>query len=327
MKIAILGHSLVADRQQIFLEELSKYAEILVISPEIWGNHKAKYFMKLEKGKKMLFLIYPVQQDFLNYVFPDDAFDRIKEFDPDIIYSITEWTQAQAFRSINWAKEINKPLAMFSWENIGWPSLIEVDFMKNINLMICGNAEAQAIFDKYHIKTECIIFPGIDTELFKKNKKTAKEFDLVFVGRKVHQKGYADVMKLLKDFYINIPENVSYEKMPSVYNSAKIQIVPSYNTLRWKEQMPACISEGLACEIPTIAYNTGSMKSVYAGCDAVKLVPEGSLDMMKKAILNLLSHEEKLLDLGKIGRKYVENKYSLSVVAKQTVEALEKCLK
>jgi len=322
MKVCVLAHSLVALRQQLFLKELARLCPVLAIAPEQWGKHKSTKTIIKTAEQDYEFINYLVMQSFRDYTFPESAFDKIKRFRPDIIYSITEPSQKQFELSYGWAKRLDLPLVIFSWENIArYPNVMKGMVRK----VICGNPEAQMLFNDAGFDTELIIFPGIDTSLFR-CKPTKERDDLIFVGRDVVEKGIATVNLLHKDFSILQPKDVGYAQMPSWYNNAKIQIVPSLNTLMWKEQFPSCIAEGLACEIPAVAYDTGSIRSMYAGCDAVILVPENSSKLMQKEIMRLLSNEGERIRLGKLGRRFVESRYSNEVVAKETDEVLKKCL-
>lgn len=313
MRICIIGHSLIADRQRLFCEAIRKLGhEVLEIYSSQW------HILKREGGYKI-----KNEGNFKDYYFDVEAFLKIKKFMPNLIYSMTEWYQQQAFVSDNWAQQLDIPLVLFCWENIKNPNFPEQELIKRCKLIVCGNSDAEKIVKPYNKNTIRLTQVGIDTDLFK-HKDNYIKMDLGFVGRNVEEKGIKYVEKLSKEFKLIKAEGIDYLSMPDFYNQIKILIVPSLDVPIWREQWPSAIAEALACGTSVIAFDAGNIKEHYGKCKVVRIIEQGNLENMKGVIESWLNLDIGRKESGKDGRKFVLKNFSNQIVAKKLIEALEK---
>jgi glycosyltransferase involved in cell wall biosynthesis len=337
IRICVIGHSLIAERQALFCEALRKQgAEVLEIYPSNWNN------LHRDGGFEIM------GTNFQTYAFKDDAFNKIKIFSPDVIYSMTEVWQEQSVLSMLWAKVINVPLVLFVWENIRMLNAFEIALIEQCALVVCGNSDAENIVKPYAKRILRLTQVGIDTDLFKKDKieweimddtPEAKEqiknmqddescffgeggrnFEVGYAGRPTPEKGIKVAEAMKEKFNTKIAEGVGYQGMPEWLNDIECLIIPSQDTKEWREQWPALIAEALACETPVVAYDAGNIKEHYGECEAVKFVMQGGVTAMEFEIKKVLDDRQRL---GKIGREFVMNKFSNEVVAKKLLNAFE----
>ena len=314
MKIAVLGHSLIHARQQLFFDYMNSLegVEILQIYPKRWGRQEREGgFQVADEGS------------IKEFTFWDDVFQVIREFSPDILYSQTEWWQVHAFRSRRWIRALKIPLVYFFWENLQVPSTAEVNLINDAELIVCGNSECEEIINKAcpDVRTEVMPQVGIRTDIFKPMPQEKKLTDVLFVGRRTHEKGIEYVDRLEEDrFDVWRLGNEKYDNMPQVYNGARVLVVPSLTTDQWKDQWPACIAESLACEVPVIAFDSGSIKSNYWGSSNVGIVPEGNYSMFRFAVKQTIARGSKN---NKKGREWILEHMGHEAIAKKLLKVFE----
>lgn len=281
MRICIISHSLIHKRQALFCEALQKQGhEVLEIFPAKWGTQER------EGGFEIKFL---GQGGMAGYFFPPEAetFEEIKKFHPNIIYSQTEWWQVQSEVSLKWAKQLKTPIAFFFWENLRRPMDTKhplsvknsegKKLIKEADLVICGNGDCRQMVQPHNPNAYVMPQVGINCSLFKP-LKIKKRYDLVFAAnRKVPEKGGYVVEELAgKGYKTIIPMGTPYEKMPEVYNKARLHLCLSYEKIGvWKEQFaPFCNIEAMACGLPTLTTDSGAIKEWLTGCKAATFIPE-----------------------------------------------------
>lgn len=308
MRVCIVGHSLIHPRQYLFADELRRQGvEVMEVYPAKWGNQVRDGGYEIDPGSIIE-----------HYKFLDKTYKDIFAFHPDIIYSMTEFWQVQAWRSKRWANALGAKLVYFFWENLRVPDERQRNkIISAADLIICGNSECQDIVRPSANRTVVLPQVGIDTDRFKPMATLGKH-DIIFVGRHVPEKGYDIVLELTDSYDVLTPFDVSYEDMAVWYNKAKIQVVTSLDTQTWKEQWPACIGESLACNVPVIAFDSGSIRSNYGASPNVYFVNPGEYEVLKHSIQVALE--------GEItgGRDWVLENLSNEVIAKKLIEEFEK---
>lgn len=308
MRAAIISHSLIHLRQLLFIEELRRQGgEVLAVFPERWGD----------QHRKGGYTIYGSGIEDFNFM-AGDAFAAINRFEPQIIYIMAEWWQKVSWQARRWAKLLNVPLIFFFWENLRAPNKQHGQLINSAELVVCGNKECEELVKGYAQDTVVLPQVGIDILLFREIH-IHKKYDIIFVGRHVKEKGIEYVEKLKKDGYsVYEPFGKKYEEMPPCYNQAKVQVVPTLDTPQWKEQGPMCVAESLACNVPVVAFDSGSIYSNYETCFDISFAEQGNYEELRDNIKFMLEQHE----AG--GRDWVMENMSNEVIAKKLIQEFEK---
>lgn len=305
MRVCIVGHSLIHPRQYLFVEELRRQGvEVLEIFPERWHYQRRDGGYEIEGA------------GIADFKFLDKTYNAVYDFNPDIIYSMTEYWQVQAWRSRRWAKALSAKLVYFFWENLRHPDERQQDIIKSADLIVCGNRECRDIVAPFARRTAVMPQVGIDINLFRPIP-VHKQYNGIFVGRPVPEKGIEYIKRLQKCHNILECSGKAFEAMPACYNWARVQIVPSLDTQTWREQWPACIAESMACDVPVVAFDSGSIRSNYAGSQIILVEPH-DIDGLHRGIHDVLDGRV----LG--GRVWVLENMSNEVIARRLIEEFEK---
>jgi len=200
-----------------------------------------------------------------------------------------------------------------------------------------------------------VIYNGIDLDKFKfrnkeKREEIRKELNLkgsdkvlISVGRLFKAKGYPYLIKAIKSFKTrypkiillilgegkerkkleklikdnNLKQNVFLlgrkEDISNYLNAADVFVLASL----W-ESLPNVILEAMACDLPVVTTNVGGIPEIVEnGVSGFLVKPKNPLALTKKIdfVLNLSPRERG--EMGKIGRKIVEEKFSLERMVKE----------
>ena len=110
-------------------------------------------------------------------------------------------------------------------------------------------------------------------------------------------------------------------KMPAFYTSCDAIVIPSLTTTTWKEQFGRVPVEAMACGIPVIASDSGSLPEVVADCGLI--VPESSCDAIATSLLELRSDPEKTKLLIQAGLRRVQENYAWKKIARDMSKLYE----
>lgn len=90
---------------------------------------------------------------------------------------------------------------------------------------------------------------------------------------------------------------VEYDKMPDLYASADVFVLPSLPSPVWEEQFGMVLAESMACGKPVISNVSGAIPEVVG--DAAILVPPSDFRGLAQAIAGLLHDEQRRAELGR----------------------------
>jgi len=189
---------------------------------------------------------------------------------------------------------------------------------------------------------------GVDTESFvMRNRRNAKQINLLFVGRLIPRKGILELCtthhSLVKEYphlHLHIVgdgplrryvENdallqsnmhlhgaISPQHMPTMYRQADLFVLPAKN-----EGMPVAALEAMACGLPVIMTDVGGSDELIDGNGFV--VPKGNPTALREAIGQYIRNPALLIKHGKRSREIAET-MSWKTVAEQYLELYEKIL-
>ena len=112
---------------------------------------------------------------------------------------------------------------------------------------------------------------------------------------------------------------IQYEDFARYYAETTMAVIPS---LYEGFGMPA--GEAMACGVPVISTSGGALPEVVG--DAGMIVPPGDKEALEKAILYLLDHPEKRLQLGQAGLRRVEGSFTWRHAAQKTVDVYREAI-
>ncbi len=221
-----------------------------------------------------------------------------------------------------------------------------------------GNQKAKEILQKNGFHKTITVLPqlGVDTKIFYPAVETnvAGHHKILYVGRLVVEKGIflllrafallskqqpgwqlvfvgkgPDCEKLKQEIQglqledaVKIQDPVSHEKIAPLLRSADILVLPSYDTLEWKEQFGHVLIEAMACKIPVVGSTGGEIPHVISDAGLV-FEQKNEINLCEK--LGLLMCDEKMRkSLGEKGYKRVMKLYSHEAIAQAAMKVWQK---
>lgn len=131
---------------------------------------------------------------------------------------------------------------------------------------------------------------------------------------------------------LNIEENVcftgwiSFEKVPTYIKLSKVCVIPHQNSKNWNSTIPHKLFQYMSMSKPVIATNYKPLKRIIEEAKCGLLVPVGNSQEIANAIVTLLKDRDLSKELGRNGRKAVENIYNWQYEAKVLEELYRKCI-
>lgn len=326
-RIAVISHSLVHPRQQIFFKTLAdKFdVKILALGPRWWNNQSMNDFTE---GNYQQFGLPCSNRGFMNLYFLLETDLRLKEFKPHIIYCQTELWTKQAERAMFMSQSLKAKLVYFVWENVRPYIEKEAHLATYASMIICGNKDAEALLKKAKYE-RTIILPqvGISDSIFKPMPEIKKEWDVLFAGRTVLEKGVDMISRACQQlgFSFNIAQNLPYFELPAIYNKARIFCSFPIDTPFWREQSGSYTNiEAQACKIPVVTSDAGAIPEYLK--DTAVICKQGDIEDLKKGLLNVRNNETETNELIELGfRNFTEN-YSCIAVAKKLYDNLKQIM-
>lgn len=108
---------------------------------------------------------------------------------------------------------------------------------------------------------------------------------------------------------------VPYQQMPSVFRAADLFVLPSRT-----EGFPRTVIEALACETPVVASNLEQTSEIVN--QTGETVQVGNAEGFATAIVDLLSDQHRLSELGEHGREIVTTRYNWEETVRATTQIL-----
>jgi len=346
MRVVIIGHSMVNYRQWSLGRTIAELGhDVLVLCPDRWSGEEGKHIIDSTFSMRPLPVMSTDHSGFVNFVnyWLFKAEKAIADFEPDVLYIMEEPFTEFASRLCQVTPDI--PKAIYTWENR--PERFHEDAFQAwwgdvdqaVQLMICGNEGALEIAKRRGASHEKVVIPqtGVDTQHFRP-LPIPKSYDIGVFGRMVESKGIRFIQQAtqgtahrtlwqgrgnLRPKDAEAGQWVSHEDLPPIYNGCRLVCQVPYNFMGYAEQGNYVIAEAMACAVPVIHSNNGSLTDFYADSPC-RVVKQANVEELREAIETLLALSPKKYDaLALASRKWVENKISLEAVAKRLVKVFE----
>lgn len=122
---------------------------------------------------------------------------------------------------------------------------------------------------------------------------------------------------------ITLKRKVPHDRVPSLLQSADIFVNHSVDVENWEEFFGAVNIEAMACGLPCVLSDSGSIPYVARVPDGVELVAQRDVTDLRLKIQNLLHNPSKRMKMGKLAREFVERQYSIQKIGKKYHEMLQ----
>ena len=150
-----------------------------------------------------------------------------------------------------------------------------------------------------------------------------QKMNLILVDQGAPWKTYAPqlVQELGLSSRVCFTGKISQEELRDLYLSSELVVIPS---LYEGFGLPA--AEAMSCGIPVVATRVGALPEVIGSEGAGILVPARDPEAMAKAIQEILKDAGRRKEMGRLGRKRVEDLFTWEKVAERTVDVYRELL-
>lgn len=253
------------------------------------------------------------------------------------------------------AKELGyiKKVVSTVWENIAGNNEgisgrqgFKKNSFKNIDRFLAVTEGAKHALIKEGCPEEKIIIlkPGIDLSYFYKRPFIEKKdkIRLLFVGRLVAEKGILDLVNIflrlrkkhtniefnivgdgllnpkIKGSAVNYLGKISYDNMPELYSQNDIFIHYPIGSKTWQEQYGMVLIEAMACGLPVVGLDKGSVKEVV-GLGGFVVSQSKYLRTLEELIINNVLRK----GLSKKAKEFTRKNYNSLTYAKNLEKIYE----
>jgi glycosyltransferase involved in cell wall biosynthesis len=247
-----------------------------------------------------------------------------------------------------------------------WPfSWMERYSLARASASIAGTDEARNVLLQKGCRIPIAVIPqfGVDTTIFLRQPQPrlreqiaddAQAFLVGFAGRFVAEKGIDDLVNACallpaslhlvligegpteKDIVqlahtkglasrFHIVGSVKSTEMPAYLNVLDCLVLPSRTRRNWKEQFGRVLIEAMACEVPVVGSSSGEIPNVIGEAGAI--FPEGDSSRLREILADLMNNLDKRLELGRAGRRRVQETFTQKRIAEDTLGVYRSILK
>lgn len=173
-------------------------------------------------------------------------------------------------------------------------------------------------------RKKIVVIPyGVDLSVFHPilpgDSRKGKKCVVLTVARKVPEKGldiHSEVARQLSDIAeFRWVDSASYCDMPAIYNHADIFFLPSQTTPTWEEQYGMSLIEAMACGLPVVTTNSGSIPKVID--DAGIVLAQQDVDKMVKTLRDLIQNPGNRKELSILSLALARVRYDAKKISKQ----------
>lgn len=264
--------------------------------------------------------------------------------------------QLMSFAKI-WAPRAK--FAFFSWVNWKpiWSLKYKImwKWLEHFNLKlshgaILGNHDAQLLTQEKGFRGATMVLPqlGVDLEPTLGVSKVCRT-SIFFIGRLADEKGIFLLLQAFANLQSRFPSwtlhfvgkgpagehlkelvagnaaivlhgSVSHTEVFNHLKQASVFVLPSYDTLFWREQFGHVLIEAMALSVPVIGTNAGEIANVIG--DAGLVSEQNNLESLQNCLEQLMADEELRKKFGQAGYERVKLNFTHQVIAEKTYQFL-----
>ena len=209
-------------------------------------------------------------------------------------------------------------------------------FLKNRRIIAISRIGKNSL-EKYSSRVVQIPH-AVDLQTFSPGKK--KTFQVLFVGRIIHEKGIQGIIDVARDLKnINfifvgsgsavslvknsVLKNVQYlgeirdrERLAQVFRESSVFVLNSYKIPGWEELYGIVLLESLASGTPVISTDCVGPREIISS-DFGFLIKQKDTQDLREKILWCSTHQKELVTMGLLGRKFVEENYDIEKLSEK----------
>lgn len=147
-------------------------------------------------------------------------------------------------------------------------------------------------------------------------KREGIQIKVVFAGRYDSPQFGEKLKKLINQLMIT--DDVMFiglltlKELRDWYAVSKVVVLPSYT-----EGLPRVLLEAQAMQIPPVAYNVGGVSEAMKTGETGFIVRKGNVRGLAAKLKELLTDDHRRIQMGEMGRRFVERQFSLAALAKR----------
>lgn len=284
---------------------------------------------------------------------------------PNILHMDEEPYNLATWQGLRIADNLGVQSLFFTWQNLNrrYPPpfcWLEQQNYHRTTTAIAGNHAAASVLRSKGFQKAVHVLPqfGVDPEIFhpaedRADRLNEASLQIGYAGGLLPEKGVDDLLyacaKLKTEWQLHvvgegsqradlralaaelgIAERVTIDArldshlMPSYYQNLDILVLPSRTQTNWKEQFGRVLIEAMACAITVVGSDSGEIPNVIG--DAGLVYPEGDVEALASLLQQLADDAVSRKALGHQGRKRVLDQYTMSQIARETVQIYEQML-
>ena len=366
MRVVMVSKTFVFDAAQRQLEWLARERdiELTLITPPEWRSDDGRllpFTPRFTEG----YTARPVPVRFngqYHFYLYRGLSHMLREVAPDIVHIDEEPYNPAGVQAQRAAERVGARTVFVVLQNLlrRYPppySMIEqYNYRHTAHIIACNAPAGQVVRAKgYRGPLSTFSVYGIDPDLYVPTLRAAPRdrFVIGYIGRLVMYKGLgvliealsglpaachlrllgsgpdADTLKRLATEH-GVTERVTFaapvaaSEIPRELGEMDVLALPSLTQPNWMEQFGRVLIEAMACEVPVVGSDSGEIPHVIG--DAGLIVPEGSVERLRAALLRLYEEPETCSRLARLGRERVLAHYTQEQVARQIVEVYQQVL-
>lgn len=366
MRVLMLSKAILSSAYQTKLEAIAGFPglELTAMVPPSWDAVDGRVALERHHVDGYRLIVEPIRfnGNYHFYYFPTLA-DHLLEIQPDIVHIDEEPYNMATWLAMRQAKGIGARALFFSWQNIyrTYPPpfrWMERQVYRQSDYAIMGNEDAVDVCREKGYRGRHKVIPqfGVDPDLFSPaaTREEKRGFIIGSANRRiVPEKGVDMVLDaaarlpgawrlqvagdgparaaLEQQAYdlgiaarVHFVGGITSDQMPSYLRDMDVLVLTSRTLPNWKEQFGRVLIEAMACGIPVIGSDSGEIPHVIG--DAGLVIPEGDIDALHDALLQLMEDEGLRQELARRGRERVLAHYTQAQVAADTVAVYQQML-